>query len=100
MKVIHGQGMPSKRHHEPGDLYVKFHITFPDEINPAVIPLLEQALPLRKGPEQFGSRIALEEAYMDSVDARSRTRAQRMDDGEPMEEDGDGGEARMQCANQ
>ena len=39
--------MPSQRHHEPGDLYVKFTVTFPESLDPAVIPHLEAALPPR-----------------------------------------------------
>ncbi|EEB98026.1 hypothetical protein MPER_02543, partial [Moniliophthora perniciosa FA553] len=40
LKVIHGQGMPSQRHHEPGDMYVKLTVSFPDSIPQESIPLL------------------------------------------------------------
>jgi DnaJ family protein A protein 2 len=97
--VIHGQGMPSQRHHEPGDLYVKFIVKFPDHLDAAVIGFLERALPPRKPIEKFSKNIIIEEPPLDEVDTRSRQRAERMHDGEPMDEDGEG-EPRVQCANQ
>ena len=96
VKVIRGQGMPSHRHHEPGDLYIKFSVVFPERMDPSVIPLLERALPPRKPIEKFGKGIDLEEVDMDEPDAR--TKAQAMSD-DPMDEDQDG-EPRVQCANQ
>lgn len=91
--------MPSQRHHEPGDLYVKFTVKFPDHLDPAVIPLLERTLPPRKPTEKFPKNIIIEEASLDEVDTRSRQKAERMQDGDPMDEDGEG-EPRVQCANQ
>ncbi|KAF9533333.1 hypothetical protein CPB83DRAFT_873448 [Crepidotus variabilis] len=94
VKVIRGQGMPSQRHHEPGDLYVKLGIKFPDSLDPSTIPLLEQALPPRAPIETFDKNIVLEEATLDEVDARTSENIR--DD--PMDEDGE--EPRVQCANQ
>jgi DnaJ family protein A protein 2 len=99
VKVIHGQGMPSQRHHEPGDLYVKFAVKFPESIDPGLIPYLEKVLPRRQSVEKFPKNISIEDALLDEVDSRSRKKAERMQDGEPMDEDG-GGEPRVQCANQ
>ena len=31
LKLIRGQGMPEKRHHNPGDLYIAFELEFPNE---------------------------------------------------------------------
>lgn len=94
VKVIHGQGMPSQRHHEPGDLYVKLNVKFPDVIEPPAIPLLERALPPRAPVEKFDKNIILEEVSMDDADTRSRAGVR--DDA--MDEDHD--EPRVQCANQ
>lgn len=96
LKVIHGQGMPSQRHHEPGDLYIKFKIIFPDSLDPAVIPQLEAALPKRKPMETFNKNIHLEEVYLDNLDTRHRRPL--AEDGDAMDEDRD--EPRVQCANQ
>lgn len=95
LKVIHGQGMLSPRHHEPGDLYVKLSVKFPDTVDLASIPLLERALPPRNPIEKFEKNIIIEEVAMDEADTRSR--------GGPMRDDAmdqDGEEPRVQCANQ
>jgi len=60
VKVIHGQGMPSQRHHEPGDMYVKLNVRFPEAISAPSIPLLERALPPREPLEKFGKDTGLE----------------------------------------
>jgi len=92
MKIIHGQGMPSQRHHEPGDMYVKVNVKFPESID---IPLLERALPPRQPLKKFDKNVQLEEVNVSEPDARSR-RAHEHDD--RMDEDRD--EPRVQCANQ
>lgn len=96
LKVIRGQGMPSYRHHEPGDLYVRVQVQFPDRIDPAVVPALESALPPRKPVEDF--KVAhTEEVDLSELDARQqREQANR---GDAMDEDEDG-QPRVQCANQ
>jgi len=96
LKVIRGQGMPSYRHHEPGDLYVRVQVQFPDRIDPAVVPALESALPPRKPVEDF-KLSHVEEVDLSELDARQqREQATR---GDPMEEDEEG-QPRVQCANQ
>lgn len=87
--------MPSQRHHEPGDLYVKLEVKFPDSIDPAVIPLLEQALPPRTPLEKFAKNVILEEVSLDEVDSHARASALNDD---AMDEDTE--EPRVQCANQ
>lgn len=89
--------MPSHRHHEPGDLYVKLNVEFPDSIDPAVIPLLEQALPPRKPVEMFEKNIELEEVNLDDA---GDTRSRRNMRGEDAMDEDDDGQPRVQCANQ
>jgi len=95
-KVIHGQGMPSLRHHEPGDMYVHLKVAFPESINPAAIPALEAALPPRAAQPKFPKSVLIEEVELDELDARQQKKADRS--GEAMDEDE--GEPRVQCANQ
>ncbi|GLB35267.1 putative dnaJ central domain [Lyophyllum shimeji] len=90
-KVIRGQGMPSLRHHEPGDLYVKISVRFPDAIDPDAIPLLESALPPRNPLPAFDKNIQLEEVHLEEPDTR-HMQEDRMDE--------DTEEPRVQCANQ
>jgi len=94
LKVIHGQGMPSQRHHEPGDLYVKLHVKFPDSLEPSKLHLLESVLPPRNVVEKFPKNILMEEVELDTPDPRQRDRA--TDDA--MDEDEN--EPRVQCSNQ
>ncbi|KAG5220745.1 Type HSP40 co-chaperone [Salix suchowensis] len=94
VKVIHGQGMPSRRHHEPGDMFVKLNVKFPEHMDPGVIHLLEQALPPRQPLEKFPKNTAMEEVHLADVD--HHTRHNMSDDA--MDEDHE--EPRVQCANQ
>ncbi|KAH9914698.1 uncharacterized protein B0H18DRAFT_1087735 [Fomitopsis serialis] len=97
IKVISGQGMPSYRHHEPGDLIVHFTIKFPDSIDPSLISALERVLPPRTPIEKFPKSITLEEVELEEADTRQRARASA--GGDAMDEDEEG-EPRVQCANQ
>lgn len=97
MKVITGEGMPSQRHHEPGDLFLKLHVAFPEHIDPETIPLLEQALPPRKPLPKFEKSVLIEEVSMSDLDARQQREQARTD---PDAMDEDEGEPRVQCAQQ
>jgi len=98
MKVIPGQGMPSHRHHEPGNLFVKLNVRFPDFIDPELIPHLEAALPARDPPKKYGKEIMVEEVDMNDLDARQQEAAKKSSDA--MDEDDDDEQPRVQCANQ
>ncbi|KIL69507.1 hypothetical protein M378DRAFT_20903 [Amanita muscaria Koide BX008] len=97
LKVIPGQGMPSQRHHEPGDLYIKISVRFPDTINTESITQLERALPPRNTIEKFDKKVVLEEVIMSDADSRQR-RGMYNNHDESMEDEHD--EGRVQCANQ
>ena len=91
--MIHGQGMPSQRHHEPGDLFVKLSVKFPESIDTDAIPLLERALPPRTPVETFDKSVVIEDVSLDEPSERSR---QAQEDA--MDEDHE--EPQVQCANQ
>lgn len=92
--------MPSHRHHEPGDLYVRLNVAFPPSLDPEVVPLLEKALPPRKPLPTFPKNVVLEEVDLQDLDARQQKNAQKASD-EMDEDDGDGdGQPRVACANQ
>lgn len=88
--------MPSQRHHDFGDLFVHLHVSFPDRIEPNLVPLLEQALPPRKPAETFPRDVLVEEVDMEDMDARQ---AQEHARGDAMDEDEDA-QPRVACANQ
>jgi DnaJ family protein A protein 2 len=77
-------------------MFVKLTVKFPESIDPSVIPLLEKALPPRKPVEKFPKNIHVEEVEFSAVDHRRQPDLR--DDA--MDEDEDGGEPRVQCANQ
>lgn len=86
--------MPSQRHHEPGDLYVKLNVKFPDSIDHSLIHFLESALPPRQPVQTFDKNIVIDEVHLDDADTRSRGGMNE----DAMDEDTS--EPRVQCANQ
>ncbi|PWN44435.1 putative YDJ1-mitochondrial and ER import protein [Ceraceosorus guamensis] len=102
IKVLRGQGMPSYRHHELGDLYCTLSVAFPDSLPPEAFPLLEKALPPRKQASKVKGDV--EDVIMDDVDEREANQARRgagAGQGAGMDEDeeGEGGPG-VQCAQQ
>jgi DnaJ family protein A protein 2 len=100
IKVLRGQGMPSQRHHEMGDLYVNLHVDFPDEISIDKVPLLEQALPSRRTPLKIKKDMEVEDVQMTEVDEREARAARGANGAGGMEEDEEeaGGGPGVQCA--
>ncbi|KAG9949156.1 uncharacterized protein M437DRAFT_42512 [Aureobasidium melanogenum CBS 110374] len=110
IKVIRGQGMPSYRHHDFGNLYIQFDVKFPEVLTSAdgqpmtdeQKAALESVLPPRS-PQNVPPPDAMTEDFsLDKVDSnREGARAQRaaMGDDEDDEMHGAGGE-RVQCASQ
>ena len=84
------------RHHEPGDLYETLSVKFPETIDPAAFPLLEQALPPRKPVDKVAKGVLTEEVVLAEPDVRRRPDRHHSHD--DMDEDHD--EPRVQCANQ
>ncbi|KAK4628936.1 Mitochondrial protein import protein mas5 [Fulvia fulva] len=112
IKVIRGQGMPSYRHHDFGNLYVQFEVKFPERLSgppdaegyptplqPQQIKALESVLPPRT-PQNVPPPDAMTEDYsLEKVDPmREGERANRATDDDDDEMHA-GGE-RVQCASQ
>ena len=94
LKAIHGQGMPSQRHHEMGDLYVKFSIKWPEHIDHSKIHHLEYVLPPRRSLPKYPSTRVKEAIINMSYVPRQEWMMQEESRGE-----GDV-EPPVQCANQ
>ncbi|GAM82638.1 hypothetical protein ANO11243_006200 [Dothideomycetidae sp. 11243] len=108
IKVIRGQGMPSYRHHDHGNLYIQFEVKFPERLGGAEgesmteqqIAALESVLPPRM-PQNVPPENAMTEDYeLDKVDPeREAARAQQAG----MEDEDDemhGGGGNVQCQSQ
>ena len=94
--------MPSFRHHDMGNLYIRFDVEFPpDNFNsPEMIAQLEEILPPRNLSE-IDPDAMVDEVVLEPVDAREQARAQA-GSGNAMDEDDEmhGGGERVQCASQ
>ncbi|KAK5087079.1 Type I HSP40 co-chaperone [Lithohypha guttulata] len=100
VKVIKGQGMPSLRHHDHGNLYIQFDVKFPDKTQLQNLHLLEQVLPPRIH-QQAPSPDAMQEDFdLEDVDPRNQARAQGAAYGEDEEDEMHPGAERVQCASQ
>jgi len=102
IKVIKGQGMPSFRHHDYGNLYIRFDVKFPQGHELQNLQLLEQVLPPRLSQQQPPSDSMVEDYPLEDIDAsqsaQARAQGANYDD---EEEDGvPAGAERMQCASQ
>jgi DnaJ family protein A protein 2 len=105
IKVVRGQGMPSYRHHDFGDLYIRFNVKFPEKLGSEEKPFteeqikaLEGILPTRVEPTPIPADAMTEDFVLEELDpTREQARMRR-----EFEEDDDemaGGE-RVQCATQ
>jgi DnaJ family protein A protein 2 len=102
LKRIEGQGMPSYRHHELGDLYVKLNVSFPESIPKELIPHLEQALPARTKATTYPPAIHVDEVGLSEPTEREKQSHQNgagggNDDGMD-DDDEEGGGPQVQCA--
>lgn len=97
LKRIAGQGMPSYRHHELGDLYVKINVAFPESIDKELVPHLEKALPARTPAKTYPPAIHVDEVGLSEPTEREKaSHANGSDDMDDDEEEGGG--PQVQCA--
>lgn len=102
IKVIKGQGMPSMRHHDFGNLYIQFDVKFPDktQVQTQNLHLLEQVLPPRMQQKLPPADGMVEDFDLEEVDPRHQARAHGAT-GDDDDEDGiPAGAERVQCASQ
>ena len=102
--MIRGQGMPSYRHHDFGNLYVQFDVKFPEKhwtSEPGAYDALKAILPSSLNPTAPPPETMTETADIEDIDASQQARAQGASAMDEDDEDGHpaGGE-RVQCASQ
>lgn len=98
-KAVVGEGMPTQRHHDYGNLYVQFEVEFPSPnwTTPENIAKLEGILPARKPlPNVAGAEV--EEVTLSVLDANQQRSANRGMGAEEEEEENAG--PGVQCAQQ
>ncbi|KAK6338427.1 Type I HSP40 co-chaperone [Orbilia blumenaviensis] len=99
LKLVRGQGMPSYRHHDYGDLFIQFEIKFPEKhfADEDVILKLNDILPPRTAPE-IPADAMVDDVNVEDLDPQAQARAANG----PMDEDDDEhqGHERVQCASQ
>lgn len=101
--MIRGQGMPSMRHHDFGNLYIQFDVKFPPPNfnSPERIAELEQILPPRKQFAAPPQDAMIDDFNLENVDQSGQRRAQGVTSMDEDDEDGvPPGAERMQCASQ
>ena len=102
--MVRGQGMPSPRHHDFGNLYIRFNVKFPEKNwtdDPTAFESLRKILP---GPEvlaQPPAEAMTEPADLEDLDNSSQSRVFNSGGGmDEDDEDGHPGGERVQCASQ
>ncbi|EMR62311.1 hypothetical protein MGN70_005438 [Eutypa lata] len=104
VKMLRGQGMPSPRHHDNGNMYIEFNVKFPERgwtDNTAAFDSLRQIL-----PAPALETIPPADAVTDPVDLEDldhQSQARGFGGGQPMDEDDEDGHPhaeRVQCASQ
>lgn len=102
--MIRGQGMPSYRHHDFGNLYVQFDVKFPEKnwtTDPAAFDALKSILPAQLTPTAPPAETMTEVADLEEMDPGQQARAQGLGMGDEDDEDGHpAGAERVQCASQ
>ena len=104
VKMIRGQGMPSPRHHDTGNMYIRFNVKFPEKnwtVDESAFESLRKILPAPTPiaippPEAMTEPADLEE--LDSQSQKVFGNADGMMDED--DEDGHPGGERVQCASQ
>jgi DnaJ family protein A protein 2 len=101
--------MPSYRHHDHGNLYIKFEVNFPDSLwaqsaAPETIEALRAILPA-PAPLQIPMSAHTDDTVLSSVDPMQQRRAEMgtsgaRPNGAMDEDDDEGGPHGVQCASQ
>jgi len=100
LKAVMGQGMPTERHHDFGNLYIQFEIEFPTA-NWTEISMIEQLrsiLPPTAALPAIPKGAHVEEVSLTEMDPRQKARAEQGHMGG--DDDEEGGHPGVQCAQQ
>lgn len=99
--MIRGQGMPSYRHHDFGNMYIQFTVKFPEKNwtqDPAAFEALRKILPAPALLNIPPAEAVTDPADLEDVDGNSSKGFGG--GGDPMDEDDEPQAERVQCASQ
>lgn len=100
--MIRGQGMPSPRHHDFGNMYIRFNVHFPEKgwtTDETAFESLRKILPPPTPQANVPADDMTEPAELEDMDSQSSSRVFGGGAMDEDDEDGAGGE-RVQCASQ
>ncbi|CCU76162.1 mitochondrial protein import protein MAS5 [Blumeria hordei DH14] len=104
VKMIRGQGMPSHRHHDYGNMFVQFDVKFPQSnfaVNSEAYTALKSIIPPTVVPITPPTDTMTETVYFEDIDPTQQARAQGATAMDEDDEDGHpAGAERVQCASQ
>ncbi|OAA43221.1 protein mitochondrial targeting protein (Mas1) [Metarhizium rileyi] len=103
VKMVRGQGMPSHRHHDFGNLFIHFNVKFPEKNwtqDQSAFAALQKILPQPLVQNIPPAEAMTEPADLEDMDGRSQNRVFGSPGVEEDEEDGHPGAERVQCASQ
>ncbi|KAK3337143.1 hypothetical protein B0T19DRAFT_411638 [Cercophora scortea] len=98
VKMIRGQGMPSYRHHDFGNMYIQFAVKFPEKgwtEDPAAFEALRKIL-----PPATHATLPPDESMTEPADLEDVENGAKGFGNTPMEEDDEPQAERVQCASQ
>ncbi|KAG0230057.1 Type I HSP40 co-chaperone [Actinomortierella wolfii] len=101
LKAVMGQGMPTERHHDFGNMYIHFDIEFPAAgwTELAKIEQLRSILPPAQPLPAVPTDRHIEEVVLTEMDPRQKARAEQGQHGY-QDDDEEGGPPGVQCAQQ
>ncbi|KAM0450327.1 hypothetical protein ACHAPV_003995 [Trichoderma viride] len=105
VKMVRGQGMPSYRHHDYGNLYIRFDVKFPEKNwtdDASAFESLRKLLPPPSTESNPPAESMTEPADLEDLDsgAQSKVFGDPNGMGDDEDEDGHPGGERVQCASQ
>lgn len=106
VKMVRGQGMPSYRHHDFGNMYIQFNVKFPEKAwtqDEAAFESLRKILPPASAEKNPPAEAMTEPADLEDIDTAAGAKAFGGGNGNAMDEDDEDGHPhadRVQCASQ
>ena len=104
--MLRGQGMPSPRHHDFGNMYIEFNVEFPERgwtDNPQAFESLRTVLPAPALETIPPADAVMDNVELEALDHHSQARGFGGGAGQAMDEDDEDGHPhaeRVQCASQ